>query len=454
MLVKMKELPQEVSIAKANMTFNNNMIDLSTLQIKIGRNDISANGKVENFMAYALHDKTLLGKLNLQSTYFNASDFMTSEPAKTPEKSEPLSVVVIPKNINFTMGADFKQLVYEKMNFTNAKGQLMVVDGALKFQNLFTQAFGGTMLVNGAYSTTEPKKPSFNFDLNINEVAFKEIFKQVGMAQKMVPIFEKANGNFSTKLGIQSDLKNDMTPDLATLTGKGSFSTKSVGLANVAVLTTLAKTLKIKELSNTNLKDLAFMYEIKDGKITTQPFDVVLAGVKMNIGGTTGLDQSIAYVGKVQMPDKLNLGKLSTIGVKIGGTFTKPTVSLDLTNSLKTMVTDAKAKVVEEVTKQVDAAKTKALEEARRQKEMAIKSAQEKAAQIRATAQQLSDKLINEAQSQADQLVAKANNPIAKKMAQLASQKLVDDAKRKADQYNSQADEEAKKLIQKAETSF
>jgi hypothetical protein len=167
MLVKMKELPQEVSIAKANMTFNNNLIDLSTLQIKIGRNDISANGKVENFMAYALHDKTLLGKLNLQSTYFNASDFMTSEPAKTPEKSEPLSVVVIPKNINFTMGADFKQLVYEKMNFTNAKGQLMVVDGALKFQNLFTQAFGGTMLVNGAYSTTEPKKPSFNYCIPI-----------------------------------------------------------------------------------------------------------------------------------------------------------------------------------------------------------------------------------------------------------------------------------------------
>lgn len=454
MLLKMKELPQDLSISKANMIFNNNSIDLNTLQVKIGKNDISATGKVENFMAYALHDKTLLGKLNLQSTYFNASDFMTSKPAPTPEKSEPLTIVVIPKNINFTMGADFKQLVYEKMNFTNAKGQLMVVDGALKFQNLFTQAFGGSMLVNGAYSTTEPKKPSFNFDLNINEVLFKEVFKQVDMAQKLVPVFEKANGNFSTKLSIISDLKSDMTPDLATLTGNGSFATKSVGLANIPVLTTLAKTLKIKELSNTNLKDLAFKFEIKDGKITTQPFDVVLAGIKMNLGGTTGLDQNIAYVGKVQMPDKFNLGKLSTVGLKIGGTFTKPTVALDLTNTLKTMVSDAKAKVVEEVTKQVDAAKTKAMEETRKQKEMAIKSAQEKAAQIRATAQQLSDKLITEAQSQADQLITKANNPIAKKMAQVASQKLVDDARKKAAALNSQADEEAKKAIQKAETSF
>jgi hypothetical protein len=454
MLLKMKELPQELSISKANMTFNNNLIDLSALQIKIGRNDIAATGKVENFMAYALHNKILLGKLNLQSNYFNASDFMSSKPAATPEKSEPLTVIEIPKNINFTMGADFKQLVYEKMNFTNAKGQLVVVDGALKFQNLFTQAFGGNMLVNGAYSTTDPKKPSFDFDLGINEVAFKEIFKQVGLAQKLVPIFEKANGNFSSKLSISSLLKNDMMPDMGSLTGKGSFSTKSIGLANIPVLTSLGKALKVKELNNTQLKDVAFMFEIKDGKITTQPFDVVIAGVKMNLGGTTGLDQSIAYTGKVQMPDKLNLGKLSTVGLKIGGTFTKPTVALDLANTLKTMAADAKTKAVAEVTKQVDAAKTKALDEARRQKEMAIKAAQEKAAQIRATAQQLSDKLINEAQSQADQLIAKATNPITKKLAQTASQKLIDDAKRKAAQYNTQADEEAKKVVQKAETSF
>ena len=445
--LKMKELPQEVAISTADLTFNNNSIDLSTLQLKIGRNDITATGKVENLMAYALHDKTLAGKLQLQSNYFNAGDFMSAQPAPTPEKSEPLTVVEIPKNINFTMGADFKQLVYEKMNFTNAKGQLQVVDGSLKFQNLFTQAFGGSMLVNGAYTTSDPKKPAFDFDLKIQEVAFKEVFKQVGMAQKLAPVFEKANGNFSSKLAINSLLKPDMMPDLATLTGKGSLTTKSIGLANVPVLTKLGQAFKIKELNNTQLKDLSLQFEIKDGKITTQPFDLVLAGVKMNLGGTTGLDQSIAYTGKVQMPDKLNLGKLSTVGVKIGGTFTKPTVSLDVANTIKDMVSDAKAKVVAEVTKQVDAAKTKALEEVRKQKELALKAAQEKAAQIRATAVQLSDKLIAEAQNQGNQLIAKGTNPITKKLAQAAANKLVEDARKKAASINVQAEEEAKKVL-------
>src|SRR5665647_2638136 len=107
MLIKMKALPQDVAISKANMVFNNRYVDLAALQMKIGRNDISATGKLENFVAFALHNKTLKGTLNMQSNYFNVSDFMTADatvPAVstakqgTAAKSVPLTVVEIPKN--------------------------------------------------------------------------------------------------------------------------------------------------------------------------------------------------------------------------------------------------------------------------------------------------------------------------------------------------------------------
>jgi hypothetical protein len=55
-------------------------------------------------------------------------------------------VVVVPKNIDFNMTADFKQLLYDKMTFTNAKGVLTVLNGDVKFQNMGLQAFGGSML--------------------------------------------------------------------------------------------------------------------------------------------------------------------------------------------------------------------------------------------------------------------------------------------------------------------
>lgn len=450
MLVKMKSLPQEVSISKMNMIFNNRYVDLSTLQMKIGRNDITANGKLENFMAYALHDKVLLGTLNMQSNYFNVSDFMSGTGKTATADTSNLTLIEIPKNIDFTMQAYFKQLVYEKMNFTNAKGTLKVAGGDMKIQNMGLQAFGGNMLMNGLYSTSDPKKPSVNFDLSINEVVFTEVFKQVETIQKFAPIFEKATGKFSTKLTVNSLLQKDMMPDLATLIGNGSFSTKSMGITNVPALTALASSLKRSDLANPNIKDLGLLFEIKDGKLLTKPFNVKVADVKMNFGGTTGLDKTIAYQGNIQLPDKLNLGKFSTVNVKIGGTFAKPKVKLDLMNTLNTLISDAKTKVKAEVTQQVDAAKAKAIEEARKQKENAIIAAQKEADRVRAEAKKVGDKLIAEAQAQGEQLVAKASNPITKKIAQVSAQKLVDEARKKATELNTKADTEANKLIQKA----
>jgi hypothetical protein len=450
MIAKMSSLPQDITITKASMLFNNQYINLASLQVKIGRNDLSATGKLENFVAYALHKKTLKGQLNMQSTYFNVSDFMSPDNTK-PAASSKLSVMVIPKNIDFTMTSDFKQLVYGKMNFTNAKGVVRVLDGDVKFQNMGVQAFGGNMALNGVYSTSNPKKPAVNFDLNINDAVFMEVFKQVETLQKIVPIFNNATGKFSTKFAFNSLLQNDMMPDMASFAGNGSFSTKSIGLSNVQVLTTLASTLKNPGLANPNVKDVALNFDIKDGKLNTKPFNVNVGGVKMNLGGSTGLDKTIAYAGNVQLPDKFNLGKFSTVNMKIGGTFSKPKVSLDLKGTLNTMVGDAKAKVATEVNKQVDAAKAKATDEVRKQKEAALKAAQDQADRIKSEAQKLSDKLIADAQSQGDQLVAKASNPITKKIAQVTAKKIMDEATKKAADINARADAEAQKVIQKAE---
>ena len=431
------------------MIFNNRYIDLTSLKMKIGRNDLSATGKLENFVAYALHKKTLKGTLNLQSNYFNASDFMTGGTTKSSTGST-LTLIEIPKNIDFTMQAGFNQLVYEKMNFTNAKGVLRVLDGDLKFQNMSVQAFGGNMLMNGTYSTGNPKKPTVNFDLNINDVVFTEMFKQVETLQKIAPIFSNASGRFSTKLSFNSLLQNNMMPDMATLAGNGSFSTKSVGISNVAALTALASSLKRPELANPNIKDLNLDFVIKDGRLTTKPFNVALGNIKMNLSGSTGFDKSIAYTGKVQLPDKFKLGQLSNVGLKIGGTFTKPKVSLDMSGMLNDMVSSVKAKVATEVNKQVDAAKTKVMEEANKQKENALKDAQDRAQKIRSEAQKLSDKVIADAQAQGDQLVAKTSNPFTKKVAQVAAKKMVDEATKKAADINAKADVEAQKVIQSA----
>lgn len=461
MLFKMKSLPQDVSIKVANLKFNQQYAELNSLQMKIGRNDFSATGKLENMVAYALYDKTLSGTLSLQSNYLNISDFMSTANDQTDESKATKGtnatndttqnkVIIIPKNLNFTMQGDFKQLVYENMNFTNAKGLLTIADGDMTFKNMGVQAFGGNLLMNGVYSTTDPSKPVVDFNISINDVIFKEIAEQIETVQQYIPIFEKATGTFSTNLSFNSLIQSDMMPDLASMIGKGTFFTESIGLTNVPALNELGNKLKINEFKNTVLKDLGLKFAIKDGSLSTQPFDVKIGKVAMNLGGAIGMDKTLNYVGKVNLPDKLNLGKFSTVNLKIGGTFNQPKVSIDLASTLNAVVDEAKAKVKEEVTQQVDKAKEKALEEAKKQRELAVKAAEAQAEKIKNEAKKLGDQLVSEAQNKGNALVAKTNNPISKKMAEAASAKLVAEARQKANEINAKAESEASKMIQKA----
>ncbi len=456
MLLEMSSLSQKIRIKSANFNFNNQYINLNTLQFSIGRNDLTASGKLENFMAYVLHRKTLSGSLNIHSNYLNISDFMSIANtdrinSKKVNSSEPrdtakLKVIDMPKNINFIMQASFDRLVYDQMNFSNAKGVLTVSNGTLIFQNLGFQAFGGNMIVNGMYDTSDTQKPVVNFNMSIQNVVFTEIAKHIDTFRKFAPIFENATGQFSTKLSFNSLLNDNMMLNLSSASGNGSLTTQSIGIANVPVLNALALSLKRNEISNTTLKNLALMFEIKDGKVNTKPFNMNIGDIKLNLGGSTGLDQTIAYSGVVQLPDKFHLGQFSTYNIKIGGTFQHPKIKLDLAGTVNNLLTNSKSSVIN----QVNDAKTKAVDAARIQKDNAIKAAQSEAIQIRSDAKALTDKLILDAKIKGDDLISKASNPITKKIAQIAAQKLMDEAQKKANEINAKAETQAQQVIQKA----
>jgi len=449
---KMASLAHKLTIGEAAMQFNNRNILLSRLAMKIGKNDIAANGSLENFIAYALHDKTLKGKLNLSSSYLNINDLMSGTAStKTDTASSSMSTVLIPANIDFDIQAKVAEMQYEKMNFKNLNGGIKIANSELKMYNVAMNGFGGALLMNGLYNTADTLKPKVNFNIAINEVDFKEIFSQVETVQKFVPIFGKAAGKFSTTLQFNSLLKSDMMPDLASVVGGGNFSTNTVGLKNIPALNALASALKKSDIVPMTIKNLALNFDIKDGKLITKPFDFKVSNVNLTVGGSTSLDKSIAYTGKVQLPDKLLAGKLSTLNFAITGTFTKPNISLDLKSVANTLVSDLKDKAKVNIDQQVNDAKQNAIEAARIKRDKAISEANEKAAKLIAEAEKKGNNLIDESKKQGEALISKATNPFTKKAAEIAARKMEETARKQAANIVLKAKEEASKLVEAAE---
>lgn len=435
MIYKSQDM-QDVLINDAGLEFSPRYVNLSSLNLKIGKNDLSATGRLENFIAYALKDQTLKGQLNIKSNYLNANDFISSETAGTEETaSSSTEDIIIPKNIDFVLNAALNQIVYGKMNITNMVGNMTVKNGVLALNNVGANALGGSCKVSGTYDTSEPKTPKVNFDLALSKVSFAETFKSVESVQKFAPIFEKLGGTYSMNFKFNTSLGETIMQTLAGLTGSGALQTNDVKVEGVEALTALSSSLKTDALKSFSTKDLNLPFTINNGKLNTKPFNVNFGnGGVMKLEGATGLDQSIDYKGTVTLPKSLANHYVSSVPITIGGTFTSPKIGIDT----KALVAGAASSAVNELLGGEKGA------------DVSAKASEEKAKQIeriRSEADATATKLVTEAEKQSQALEEKAgSNPLAKAAAKAAGKKLVEEAKKQGQNLRDKAEEQIKKV--------
>jgi len=437
------DLPYDVKVALANLNFSNRFIDLTDLQVALGKNDIEAKGKLENYLPYIMKDQTIKGQLSLKSNYFDLNDFMGPEEETAAVEEEPLTIIVVPANIDFVMDVSFLKLIYDNIELDNNKGALTVKDRIVNIQNLSSQTMGGSLGMKGSYNTQDTLRPKVDMTFDIKEMVISEVFTKVETAQAFAPMLSDAGGNFSMNLTFNSELGSDMMPDFPTVYGKGNFRSKEVQIRNVKALDMLAEKLSHPALKDPKIKDISISFTIEEGRITTEPFSTNVAGANMTVSGSSGLDQTLDYKATVTLPNTKTPNIPLAFDVLIRGTFTSPDVSVSLKSTLNAVTDYVKG----EVKKVVDDAAQKALEAAKAQQQKMMAEARKQADAIRANAAKAGDKLVEEAQKQSSAMVSGAKNPVEKTAKQKAGDTLVKEARNKSDKLKAEADVQANNLI-------
>jgi hypothetical protein len=440
MLIK-SEGSDDIRLNNASLSFSPRYVDLTAFSAQIGKNDIAATGKLENFIPYFLKDETLKGNLAVTSNYLNLNDFMTDTTETTSADSTSIGLFEIPKNIHFNLNANLKQVIFDNLDISNLTGQLAVKDGKVDMKNVSLNALGGKLNVNGYYDTSKnPQQPDVSLDLDIKNASFSQTFSTFVTIQKLAPIFENIGGDFSTNFKMTTPLGSDFMPVLTALVASGSLQSNNVEISNVGVLDGLADALKNESLKDLKVKDLKLPFSINDGRVTTKPFDIHFGSGTMNLSGSTGLDQSIDYEAKVNLTDKLSNNYVKNVTVKIGGTFTKPKFGID-------------AKAVADQALGAIAASLLGTTSDASLSEQAGEQIEKQIENIRKQAKEAGDKLVAEAEKQGNKLIdeaKKTSNPLAKiaavKAAEAAAKKLKAEAQKKAGQLNAEAEKQIEAL--------
>ena len=410
------------------------------------------------------------------STVMDLNEFMTEEEVAATEGTEaaeePLTVIEVPRNIDFSLTSTLSKVIYDNMEITDMKGLITVKDQKVSMKDVAMNLLGGKMMMNGFYETTNPAAPGINFDMAIQDFDVATVVSTFNTIEEMAPYAKNAKGRFNTSLKLEGILDKEMMPDMNSLTGNGDMLTKNIKVEDVKAMNQLADVLKNDNLRVLEVNDANIKYAFKDGRVNIEPFDVKLGKTTGTMSGSNGFDQTIDYKMTLKTPtselgagDALNklqsqasglgmsLKSAETVSVDVlmKGTFDDPKVSVSLKDAVGSVTDEIKEQVKEKITEEVDKAKEEAKKKAREQADKLIAEAEKNAQKIRDEAKAAADKVRAEADKQANDLIAKAgSNPLKKIAAEKAAQKLKDEAEKKAQGIENEGNKRADALVAKA----
>ena len=209
-----------------------------------------------------------------------------------------------------------------------------------------------------------------------------------------------------------------MSPDLQSVNATGEIKSANIRIQNIEAFDALAKALNNDNLRKIEAKDVAIRFAIRDGRIATEPFDLKMGDIRINMSGSTG-------------------GILQSVNVGIGGTFTSPKITLGVKEAAEQAVKNVVDQQIQKLTGSESLG-----EEIRKQ-----------ADNLRAEARKAGEKLVEAAQAQRTKLIdgAKEKGALAKLAAEKAGDKLVEEARKQADKLAAEADKQIEKLTAKQE---
>ena len=348
------ELKNPVDIQTAALTFNPTTVSLDGFEGKMGQSDFSAQGMLMNLLGYVFNHEDLEGRFKLKSNILAFNDFVVDE-VEDEEKDDPepetKERIKIPGFLNATIDASASTVLYDNLELKNVKGQLLVKDETATLKNLTLDIFDGKMALNGMVRTQD-EIATFDMALDIDGFKIAESFKALALFKVLAPVAQAFQGKLNSEIKISGNLKDDMTPDLASISGDllGQLFSAKVSTQNAPALAALNNQFNFIDLNALNWNDVKTALSFNDGKVATKPVSLQYKDIGITFSGNHTFDAQLQYQATLDVPATYLGTEVNTLIAQIdddslkdltipvianvSGGYTNPKISTDLSSGI------------------------------------------------------------------------------------------------------------------------
>ena len=425
------------AITETSVEFTPEKIMINSFNGFMGKNDMSINGYLNNYMGYLFSetDTVLGGQMTLNSKKFDVNPFLGEDTEASTEEvaveTAPTAVTPVPQNLHFVFNSTMGELIYDDLILKDFVGGLEIVNGTVKMNQIVFNTLGADFVTSGSYDTRDLNHPKYSFDLDIKKMSIKEAYTYFNVVKELAPLGDKIDGTFNTNMSMNGELLPDYMPDMKTLTMSGILDVikATTKVSDVKALKGITESTKLSGIKEFVIENEKLDVKVADGKLWIKEFLMNAGDSKLTTQLNTGIvDNTVQHVMALDVPSNMVKSGLSSFGLDdnlvgdritfnfdVLGTRTDPKVKLKKASS-----DGLKGAVQDEVDQKIDDAKDEAKQRADEAKEQARKEAEAELARQKdeadAALQREKDRLKAEADRKAQEAKDKAQKDVKDKL--------------------------------------
>ncbi|MDR2801869.1 MAG: AsmA family protein [Prevotellaceae bacterium] len=314
--------PLRTQVVEGAIDFSIDSVRIKQLQVRLGRSQAVLRGHVRGIRQALLNNRRVTATLEMEADTIDLNQMIramvtgsnysyrdsrtkdsiagalldgTEELPLTVQDTTPAGVLVVPRNIDFTLQAKINRAYYSKLVLDSVNTQLIVRNQAIQAPDVKLHSNIGNMQLAFAYQANNPKSAEIGLDLSLHRIQVKELIGAFSLLDSLTPKLRSFEGVVNCHVTALSKLDSMMNVDFSTATASCSLSGERLTLLDGETFSSIAKTLYFKNKQRNIIDSMSLELILRDNYLLIFPFVLSIDRYQVAVGGTQYLDMHFDY---------------------------------------------------------------------------------------------------------------------------------------------------------------
>lgn len=275
--------------------YRQDSVTIKSLKLIIQKSPLSISGNLSNLYQWSSNVALLTGDLNVQTPEFLLEPWMTKDTSVKSGKTVSTQFVKhLPAHTELKLFLNAGEAIYGGMDLKNVIANVSLNHLELQINESKADLFGGKLTLHGVYQESGAL-PVFDMKTDMGNLSIAQFFNSHPSIAKLAPLAAFLDGKFSTSVVFQGKMDALMNVLYSDLDAAGVVETTNGIFSKFKPLEDAASKIQIPIANLLKWERSKNWFEIKQGTVTVNPFDIKAKEIKCTVSGTHQLDRSMNY---------------------------------------------------------------------------------------------------------------------------------------------------------------